>query len=164
MNISQINIDTKKNILQFLLFILIIFSPEVLSQNISDDKFTSDVKKYVIPGENYKAGWLHNFIFGKHWRDLWTTPIQVDVLEINKFGGGLVPIKRGGGFQTKSLRFRDKAGLVWKFRSLDKDPAKVLPKDLQETLVADVIQDQISSSNPFAHLIVAPILKAVGVL
>ncbi len=118
----------------------------------------------MIPGEKYKAGMLHEFIFGSHWRDLWSLPVEVGVLDLNKFAGGLTPIKRGGGFQTKSLRFQGNDGYVWKFRSLDKDPASILPKDLQESIVADVVQDQISSSNPYAPFIVAPILNAVGIL
>jgi len=164
MNICQIRIDKIKNVIKSFLFILITLSTELLSQNIDDPKYTSDIKNNVIPGVNYEAGWMHKLFFGKHWRELWTLPVEVEILELDKFGGGLVPLKKGGGLQTKTLRFKDKDGLVWKFRSLDKDPAKVLPKDLQNTVVADIVQDQISSSNPFASLIVASILKSAGVL
>jgi len=33
--------------------------------------------KIVIPGGEYNAGAVHRFFFGDHWRDLWTTPIEV---------------------------------------------------------------------------------------
>ena len=39
-----------------------------------------------------------------------------------------------------------------------------MPPELQETIVADIMQDQISSSNPLAPLVAVPILEAVGVL
>ena len=45
-----------------------------------------------------------------------------------------------------------------------KDPAAVVPPELRETLVAEVIQDQISSAHPVGALAVSPILDAVGVL
>lgn len=40
----------------------------------------------------------------------------------------------------------------------------MLPADLRETLVGDVLQDQISSAHPAAPLVVAPLLEAAGVL
>jgi hypothetical protein len=149
-----------KIIISFLFFI----NPLILPQDFSDSIYQSSERKIVIPGEQYKSGWLHNFLFGKHWRDLWTTTLEVEVLDLNKFGGGLIPIQKGGGFQTKTLRFKGNDGFIWKFRSIDKDPTKVLPQELQKSLVADIIQDQISSSHPLAPMIVSPLLNAVDVL
>ena len=60
----------------------------------------------VIPGKEYQAGALYRLFFGDHWRDLWTTPITVPVIDLQKYAGGLTPIKTGGGFQTKSLHFK----------------------------------------------------------
>lgn len=113
---------------------------------------------------HYKAGILHKFFFGAHWRDLWTTPLEAELIDLDKFEGGIKPYKKGGGLQTKSLRFKGKDGREWKFRSIDKNPSKVLPEDLRESLVADVIKDQISSANPLAPVIVVPMLNAAGVL
>ncbi|HVO75767.1 MAG TPA: BamA/TamA family outer membrane protein [Ignavibacteriaceae bacterium] len=144
-----------------LLFILIFFSIGKTQTNSSGKE---DIKIKIIPGEHYKAGWLHNLFFGAHWRDLWTSPLEAEVLDLDKFEGGIKPYKKGGGLQTKSLRFKGNDGRVWKFRSIDKDPSKVLPEDLRESLVADVIRDQISSANPLAPLIVVPMLNVEGVL
>ena len=118
----------------------------------------------VVPGSHYAAGWLHRLLLGEHWRDLWTSPLDADVLDLGSFAGGLTPTKRGGGRQTKSLQFRGLNGKEYKFRSLDKDPRKALPPDLQESIAADLLQDQISSANPLASIIVAPLLNAVGVI
>jgi hypothetical protein len=143
----------------FLLFFLLLISPLLFPQSNYEKKFVT-----VIPGKEYEAGWLHRVFFGAHWRDLWTTPVEAEVLDLNKFAGGLTPLERGGGMQTKSLKFKGKDGKIWKFRSLNKDPKKVLPLELQESIVADILQDQISTSNPLAPLVVAPILDTVGIL
>lgn len=103
-------------------------------------------------------------LFGSHWRDFWTLPVKVPVLDLATYAGGLTPLKKGGGMQTKSLKFTGADGRIYKFRSLDKDPAKVLPEALQRTLVADVLRDQVSSANPMAPLVAVPLLRAVGVL
>jgi len=121
-------------------------------------------KVTVVPEPDFAAGTIHQLVFGKHWRDLWTAPLEVELLDLETFAGGLTPLKRGGGQQTKSLRFKGNDGRIWKFRSLTKDPAKILPEELRETLVADILKDQISSANPLAPLVVAPILNQVGVL
>ena len=83
---------------------------------------------------------------------------------MKNFAGGLTPVKRGGGQQTKSLRFLGNDGSYWKFRSINKDPRKILFKEFRDTIVHSVLQDQISTANPYAPLIVVPILKAVGIL
>ncbi|QQS37550.1 MAG: BamA/TamA family outer membrane protein [Ignavibacteriales bacterium] len=153
-HISQI----KSCVYKCVLIILLNFSFIFPQQNNSVQKIV------VTPGAEYEAGFLHEFFFGSHWRDVWTTPLEVEVLDLDKFEGGIVPIKKGGGFQTKSLQFKTKDGFIWKFRSINKDPKKVLPEDLRNSLAGDVIQDQISSSNPFAALVVVPLLNAVGVL
>lgn len=120
--------------------------------------------KTVIPGEEYQAGSIFRIFFGDHWRDLWTTPVTVPVIDLQKYAGGLTPIKTGGGFQTKSLHFKGADGKFYKFRSINKDPAKVLPEDLRASFVSDIVQDQISTSHPMSAVIVAPMLNAVGVL
>ena len=95
---------------------------------------------------------------------MWTTPLKVRVLELDKFAGGLKPIKKGGGLQTKSLRLKGADGQIWKFRSVNKDPSKLLPQELQETIADDIVQDQISTSNPMAPIVVSPLLEAVDLV
>ena len=139
--------------------IILFFVVSGYSQNTSENEYIT-----IVPEPGYEADWFWRFWFGDHWRDLWTTPIKVEILNLQKFDGGLTPIKKGGGFQTKSLRFKSKNGLTWKFRSLDKDPSKLLPPEFQKSIADQLLKDQISSSNPYAPLVVSPILSAVGVL
>ncbi len=151
---EQILIFSMKKLL-FILFIPIcIFS----QTNIDTTKF-----KLIIPEKEYNTSALHNLFFGKHWRNLWATPIYAEILDLETFAGGLTPIEKGGGFQTKSLRFAAKDGNIYKFRSIKKEPSKVLPEELRETVVADILYDQISSSNPFAALTVVPYLNALNI-
>ncbi|MCH7965206.1 MAG: BamA/TamA family outer membrane protein [Bacteroidetes bacterium] len=142
--------------------IILVLTLGILQFTYSQSDSTNFVT--VVPGKQFDAGWFHNFWFGKHWRDIWTTPMQVPVLDLKNFAGGITPTKVGGGLQTKSLRFNGKDGNIYKFRSINKDPTKVLESDLQESLIADVLTDQISSANPLGALVVAPLLNAVDVL
>lgn len=118
----------------------------------------------VTPGARYEAGALHRWLLGSGNRHLWTTALRVPVLDLATWAGGLTPTERGGGMQTQSLRLRSADGIEYVFRSVDKDPSSILPPDLRETLVDDVVQDQISAAHPVGALVAAPLLDAVGVL
>jgi hypothetical protein len=118
----------------------------------------------VVPGDHYRAGPIKRFLLGDHWRDLWGTPITVPVIDLERTAGGLIPTERGGGFQTRSLRFRGNDGKEYKFRSLDKDPGRLLPDELNDTFVEDLVQDQISWTHPYSAIIAAPIITAAGIL
>jgi hypothetical protein len=132
--------------------------------NVPADNAPPPDSLIVIPGPEYQAGWLHRLLFGLHYRDLWTSPLKVRVLDMKTFGGGLTPLKQGGGFQTRSLRFRGNDGKQYAFRSVNKDPKAVLPPELRDTFAAEVVQDQISSSNPAAAMVVDVLADALGVL
>ncbi len=118
----------------------------------------------VVAGKRYAKSGVYRFFFGSHYRDLWTTPIRVPVLDLAIFAGGLKPKKEGGGQQTKSLRLEGANGKEYQFRSVDKDPSAVLPLGLRETFADRIFQDQISAGHPAGALVVPPILDAAGVL
>ncbi len=126
---------------------------------------SSDVHyKRVIPGIKYDKSWFGEIFAGEHWRDLWTTPIKVEVLDTKNFGGGIFPMKKGGGLQTKSLRFKGNDGNEYKFRSVDKDPSRSLPPEWQNSYYADLLQDQVSIGLPGSSLITYPLMKATNIL
>jgi hypothetical protein len=124
----------------------------------------AEEKRSLAAGPRYEAGAVHRFFFGSGYRDLWAAPIPVEVLDLASWSGGLVPEKKDGGKQTKSLTLQGKDGREWKFRSIDKDPTAVLPEILQETLAARIVQDQISASHPTSVAVVDPLTEAAGIL
>jgi len=121
-------------------------------------------RQTVVAGDHYRAGWLHRLFLGSHYRDLWATPIEVDVLDLSRFAGGLTPTGCGGRRQTKVLRLLAKDGRQYVFRSVEKDPTLALPPELRATFAKGLVQDQISSAHPGAPLVVAPLLDATGIL
>lgn len=123
-----------------------------------------DTMVTVVPGRHYAADRLQQSLLGDDYRPLWLTPIRVPLLDLSGFAGGLTPTKRGGGRQTRSLRFRGADGREYAFRSVDKFPDLADEPALRQTVVADVVQDQVSSLHPGAAAVVAPLVDAAGVL
>jgi hypothetical protein len=117
----------------------------------------------IAAGPRYKAGPIHRWLLGPTYRDLWTTPIDVEVLDLATFAGGLTATKKGGGMQTKTLRFEAPDGRRFRVRSVDKDPTPTLPPDLRDTFAEWVVQDQISTAHPAGPIIVDGLADAAGI-
>lgn len=120
--------------------------------------------KGVAAGVRYRASALHRFLLGSEYRQLWAKTIDAEILDLKTTAGGLTPVMRVGGMQTKGLALKGQDGRSYTFRGTDKDPTSVLPPDLQGTIADRIVQDQISSAHPAAPIIAGPILEAAGVL
>lgn len=118
----------------------------------------------IVPGsEQYEASGFGKFMMGKNYRDVWGTPIAVEVFDIGKEKGGLKIIKKGGGQSTVSLRLEANDGKQYVLRSIDKNPEKALPEEIRETFAADLVQDQISSNHPYGAFIIPAMAEAIGI-
>ena len=82
--------------------------------------------------DKFKTNGSRTFWMGSNYRKEWKTPITVPVLNLGTEKGGLKPVKRGGGKQTRSLRVEDPQGRQYALRSIQKFiTSKTLPADLQ---------------------------------
>jgi hypothetical protein len=109
------------------------------------------------------AGKFVRFFLGEHWRGAWTTPVTVPLLDLNHDYGGLEIVKKGGGFQTKSLRLRNPKGEEYSVRSVVKYPERLLGKEMTNTIAADIVIDQSSSTHPFSPYVVDDLSEAAGI-
>ncbi|MEL7221089.1 MAG: metallophosphoesterase, partial [Bacteroidota bacterium] len=101
-------------------------------------------------------------IWGKHWRDAYAS--EMEVMDLDLAALNLFPVKRGGGFQTNSLRLENyDTERQYTLRSIDKDASRTVPYPLNTDLVLDVVRDNFSASHPLAALAVAPLADAAGV-
>lgn len=137
-----------------------------LAVNTQPARSTSStpVTTTATPGADYAAGRLHRTLLGDGYRDLWQTPVAVEVLDLGRFAGGLTPTRTGGDFSTKALRFRGADGREYVFRSLDKDATQGLHPDLRNTLSDRVVQDQVSVALPAGVLVASALQQAAGIL
>ncbi len=111
----------------------------------------------------YRAGKFKTWLQGANYRREWQQPLPVPLLDLGAAEGGLTPLRRGGGFQTKSLRLRAADGKEYVLRSIDKTTDASVPDFLRQTFAADIVQDQISAAHPYAALVVPPLAEAAGV-
>lgn len=120
----------------------------------------------VAPGPEYQAGPMKRKLLGDGWREVWVAPVNVPVLDLSRYAGGLKLVRRAGGNQTLTLHLAEEKG--WRehlFRSVNKFPvAQAMPAEIRGTLLGDIIQDHVSSLFPAGALMVPPFLEAIGAL
>jgi hypothetical protein len=130
----------------------------------AQEKASPPKSKTVVADADLKAGWLHRFFFGKGYRSLWTTPIEVEYLDLRNFAGGLTPTGTGKGMQSLGLRFMGADGHSYTFRPIKKSLLELVPEYFLDTFVEEIVKDQLKSAFPTAPPVIPVILDAVNVL
>ena len=151
-------------------FVLIIFTFLVLQSanaqlSISLSQNQTD-SVTIAANQELQASGFHRFLFGSLWRDVWAAPIKVEILNLDSVAGNLIVdtmlFRTHQGIVTRSFLFKDRIGDTYIFTPINQDSASSLPEELSVLLPHDILHDQISTLNPFASLVVAPILHAAG--
>ncbi len=117
----------------------------------------------VIAGEIYRAGSLHRALLGRNYRNEWTTPIRVPVLDLSTAHGGLTATKEGGGKQAPSLRFVAPDSSEWVYRLVRKIHL-VLGDEYKHTVIWYVVRDEGSASHPTSAIGAAPLYAVPALL
>jgi Omp85 superfamily domain len=118
----------------------------------------------AVAGPEYKAGFLKRTFLGKHYRDTWTTEIDVPYLKLEDKFDGLTAFEKGGGRQTKSLKLKAGNGYEYVFRSVNKDPTGAIAFELRGTILASLLRDQTTTQQPYGAMAVDPLLNELGIL
>jgi len=146
------------NRLLLITVLFFVFSIVTLVTQAQTDSMT------VPANSTFKTNGGKIFWMGSNYRSEWKTPVTVPVINLSTEKGGLTPVKRGGGKQTKSLRLENPNGRQYSFRSIQKFiTGKTLPMDLQSEAAEDLVADGVSASYPYAALSVPALARAAGV-
>ena len=112
--------------------------------------------------ETQKSGFYRMF-WGDWYRDVYGKTIKVPTLDLAKTNGGLVPVRRGGGMQTSSIRLQDSKGREYALRGMQKNAANLLPSAFQNTFVTDLMRDFFTTAHPYAAFVIPKLADAVNV-
>ena len=134
------------------------------STAITSSAQIKDSTIFLAADESLEAGKVKKFFLGQHYRKAWVTPVQVPLIDLRTEKGGLEIMKKGGGFQTKSLQLKNKKGEEYSLRSVTKYPERLLGQAMANTLAAEIVKDQVSSNHPYSPYVVDDLSEAAGVL
>ncbi|GLU56537.1 metallophosphoesterase [Dyadobacter frigoris] len=120
--------------------------------------------RFVLKNEIKPVKSFHNFFFGAHHRNLYLNKYPFPVLDFDKYQGGVIPVKQGGGNQTNSLRVRGGDGKEYVLRDMTKDVSRFLPYPFNKMLAAQFLaQENFLSTLPFAPLAIPKLADAIQV-
>ena len=135
--------------------------------------FPKEVKASVYSEEEVDKSNLFTSIWGERYRKYYGTKVSAPTVLLDTLFGGLVPVKKGGGHQSKSLRLRDKDGKEYVMRALRKSAELYLQSmvfqdnylldDLKETYTQELLEDFYTGSHPYAPFTIGKLSDAVGI-
>ena len=126
----------------------------------------AEPERRTVTVGHYAAGWLKRGLVGTGYRDVWMTPVSVEVLDFKNEAGGLRPVRRVGGQQTRVLALEGRDGRSYTFRGLVKDTSHLLDffdPQLQQSVVVKLLDDLMSAQHPAGELVTSGILDAAEV-
>ncbi len=137
---------------------LVCICPIIVSAQTMD---TLDAHRRTLSaGPQYAKGFLHKLFWGKHYRKEWTTPVEATALHINAlYFNPTVPINTQ---QYKAFYLQDNDARQYILRSIDRKFPFTSTPEYKGTFVESLINDQVSTSHPYAEPVVAPLAAAAG--
>lgn len=125
------------------------------------------VKKSIYPDDQRSKSKIYNWLWGKHYRELYTIPVRVPVLTLNTFMGGLDLVKQAPDFhgllfvnkQNQYLLLRPLGGAT-SFLESDFFQEMYNKKDFRDTYIDEFIKDSYTMINPYTFLAANHLAKA----
>ncbi|MDJ0645106.1 MAG: metallophosphoesterase [Flavobacteriaceae bacterium] len=127
----------------------------------------------IYTEEETKASGTKKFLWGDRYRKYYSTAVNAPTVDLDTLFGGLTPVRKGGGNQSKSLRLKDKNGAQYMMRALRKQATQYLQaivfKDqfiegqFDNTAAEKLLLDVFTGAHPYAPFAVGDLADAVGV-
>ncbi|WP_420388466.1 metallophosphoesterase [Roseivirga sp.] len=137
--------------------------PKELLADFDPNTFKDKDTTFAASQKYHNRSKFHEALFGANYREEWAAEVELPIFDIASVEGGLKILKKGGGHQTTSLRLEGKDGKQYVLRSMDKNPALTLPPELRRTFIKSIVQDGISSSHPYAPVVIPSLADAAGI-
>lgn len=136
-------------------------------------QFPKTVTASVYSKEETNKSGLFKFLWGQRYRHYYSTPVTVPTVSLDTLFGGLKPIRKGGGNQSKSLRLEDKNGVQYVMRAIRKSATQYIQAfafsdqyvggQFDGTSTESLVLDVFTGSHPYAFLTMAPLSDAAGI-
>ncbi|HEX9601132.1 MAG TPA: phosphoesterase, partial [Mariniflexile sp.] len=156
----------------------VVFQTEVLSKDKKEvinysASFPKEKIASIYKKEEITKGGMYKMIWGERYRNYYGMGIKAPIVDLDTLFGGLTPIRKGGGHQSKSLRLKDKQGREYVMRALRKNAIQYLQSvafkdqyiegEFEDTYTEGLLQDVFTGSHPYAPFVVGTLADAVGV-
>lgn len=141
--------------------------------NTYPENFPKEVSASIYTEAETNKSATSKFLWGERYRKYFSTKVKAPTVRLDTLYGGLLPVRKGGGNQSKSLRLEDKDGTQYVMRALRKEAEQYLQalifKDqyiegqFKDTATEDLLLDVFAGSHPYAPFVIGDLSSAVGI-
>lgn len=135
--------------------------------------FPATVAAPIYTKEETTKGNTYKFFWGDRYREYYSKNVHAPTVRLDTLFGGLKPVRKGGGHQSKSLRLEDAQGREYVMRALRKNALQYLQavafKDqyiegqFNDTYTQKLLLDVFTGAHPYAPFTIGTLSDAVGV-
>lgn len=151
-----------------------VFEPEEEPVTIKYPKISQDsVKASIYTDEETAKSGFYKFLWGDRYRKYYSLPVKAKVAYLDTLMGGLKPIRKGGGSQSKTLHLETRDGVRYVMRALKKNASQYIQatafKDqyvepqFKNTASEALVKDAFTGSYPYAPFVVASLSGSLGI-
>ncbi|MGB6151258.1 MAG: ShlB/FhaC/HecB family hemolysin secretion/activation protein, partial [Pricia sp.] len=136
------------------------------------DTFPERATAQIYAEDQIERSGFFKFLWGDRYRKYYATEVTAPTVDLDTLMGGLKPLHKGGGHQSKSLRLEAKNGSEYVMRALKKDAElylqamafqeKFVMGAFDDTFTESLLLDFYTGSHPYASLAIGGLSDAVG--
>lgn len=135
--------------------------------------FPKTVSSFIYTKDEITKGKIFKGLWGGHYRKYYGTNVTVPTVLLDTLFGGLTPIRKGGGNQSRSLRLKDKNGREFVMRALRKSATQYLQAvafknqyiggQFDNTYTESLLLDVYTTAHPYAPFTIGTLANAIDV-
>jgi predicted phosphohydrolase len=171
---SQVSFFTEKDNLQQLLYKTEIFPPENNSKIYNYPKqFPATTLAAIYTEDEITKSGLHRVLWGEHYRKYYGVKVKVPIAMLDTLMGGLTPVRKGGGNQSRSVRLKDKNGKEYVMRAMRKSATQYIQAvafkneyvegQFDDTYAEKLLLDIYTAAHPYAPFTIGKLANAIDI-
>ena len=171
---SQVHFYTIEDKEESLAFTSQVLLPNEKPTTFNDEnKFPKFVKASVYEPEEVNKSKFYKSLWGERYSKYYATKIKAKTVDLDTLYGGLKPIRKGGGNQSRSLRLEHADGRQFVMRALKKSAERYLQAmafqeqyiigKFQDTPIEKILEYFYTGSHPYAPFTIGALSDAVDI-
>jgi hypothetical protein len=151
-----------------------VFPPrEPVFTEVYESDFEPVTRSSVYRQDEVDKGKLYRRLWGERYRKYYGTEVYAPTVRLDTLYGGLVPVRKGGGQQSKSLRLRHSSGKEYVMRAVRKQAEQNLQAmafqdryimgEFEGTAPVEFLQDLYTGAHPYAPFVLDPLSDSLGI-
>ncbi|MFV0540994.1 MAG: metallophosphoesterase [Aestuariibaculum sp.] len=163
-------IDTHNNVVDFYKQIKPVRKTSITSHL---DSFQEKVSAAIYSEEETQKSNFYTWLWGERFRQTYSTKVEAPTVNLDTLFGGLKPLRKGGGTQSKSLHLKNADGKRYVMRAMRKQASQFIQTALfpeqnvigqfSDTKSEQLVEDVFTGSHPYVPLAVANLSEAMGI-